>query len=256
MRSRPLTRRLIAKFPRDGAPAARLPAAGRLPAAARLPSRARPTPSRACHLRHRQVPRPVTYAIDMPYRCRWRSRQVPFRVDGVADSLRSAQHLRPRRQTSTHRPHRHHAQHAGRTHGSSWRLRVAERPQVHTLTPAAGKRGPQRHTITVIGYRASRRCRLVARPPAARSSTTYQITQLTGKNSPLSHAKRQPWPRRRAPKAVSEPAASQTGDASSSVQMPAAITSQHYPARPRSAAPRIVLDCTGITSGVAIRGNH
>ena len=39
----------------------------------------------------------------------------------------------------------------------------------------------------MIGYNASRRCRLVARPPVPRSCTTYPITQLTGKNSPLSH---------------------------------------------------------------------
>jgi hypothetical protein len=44
---------------------------------------------------------PVTYAIDMPYRCRWRSRQVTFGVDGVADSLRSGQDLRPRSQLLT-----------------------------------------------------------------------------------------------------------------------------------------------------------
>jgi hypothetical protein len=173
----------------------------------------------------------------MPYRCRWRSRQVPFGVAGVADSLRSGHDLpapRPGIDTPSSSSPRPTSRPA---HGSSWELRVAERPQVHTLTRAAGKRRPQRHTITVIGYRASRRCRLVARPPAARSSTTYQITQLKGKNSPLSHAKRQPWPRRRAPKAVSEPTASQTGDASSSVQMPAAITPQRYPAGPGSAAP-------------------
>jgi hypothetical protein len=83
----------------------------------------------------------------------------------------------------------------------------------------------------VIGYRASRRHRFVARPPAARSSTMYQITQLMGKNSPLSHAKR--WPRRRAPQAASEPTASQTA-ARPSVQMPAALTPQHYRARART----------------------
>ena len=81
----------------------------------------------------------------------------------------------------------------------------------------------------VIGYRASRRCRLVARAPAERSSTTYQITQLKGKNSPLSHAKRQRWPRRRAPQAASEPTASQTAADRPSAppptpQMPAALT--------------------------------
>jgi hypothetical protein len=137
----------VARVPAVG----RLPVVARVPAVARLPAVAPPgaparSPSRACHLRHRQVRRPVTYAIDMPYRCRWRSRQVPFGVDGVADSLRSGQGLRPRSQASTHRPHRYHAQHAGRTHGSSWILRVAESPQRHTLTSAAGKRGLQRHT--------------------------------------------------------------------------------------------------------------
>ena len=87
----------------------------------------------------------------------------------------------------------------------------------------------------VIGYRASRRPRLVARAPAARSWTMYQITQLKGKNSPLSHAKRQRWPRRRAPQAASEPTASQTADRPS-VQMPAALTPQHYRAPAGGAA--------------------
>jgi hypothetical protein len=79
----------------------------------------------------------------------------------------------------------------------------------------------------VIGYRPSRRCRRVARPPAARSSTMYQVTQLNGKNSPLSDAKRQRWPLRRAPEVVSEPTASKAA-ARPSVQMPAALTPQHY----------------------------
>jgi hypothetical protein len=120
----------------------------------------------------------------MPYRCRWRSRQVPFGVAGVADSLRSGHDLpapRPGIDTPSSSSPRPTSRPA---HGSSWELRVAERPQVHTLTPAAGKRRPQRHTITVIGYRASRRCRLVARPPAARSSTTYQITPAQGEEQP------------------------------------------------------------------------
>jgi hypothetical protein len=121
---------------------------------------------------------------------------------------------------------------------------------------AHGPEGPTPSTAPMPGYKASRRCRLVARPPAARSSTTYQITQLKGKNNPLSHAKRQLWPRRRAPRAVSQPAASQTGDASSSVHMPAAITPQHYSAWLGGAAPRIVLDCTENRSGVAFRGDH
>jgi hypothetical protein len=59
----------------------------------------------------------------------------------------------------------------------------------------------------------------------------YQITQLKGKNSPLSHAKRQRWPRRRAPQAASEPTASQTAADRPSVQMPSALTPQHYRAR-------------------------
>jgi hypothetical protein len=79
-------------------------------------------------------------------------------------------------------------------------------------------------TWMVIGYSASRRCRLVARPPAARSSTMYQVTQLTGNNSPLSHAKR--WPRRRAPRAVSEPTASQATADRPSIQRLAALTRQ------------------------------
>jgi len=89
----------------------------------------------------------------------------------------------------------------------------------------------------VIGYRASRRCRLVARAPAERSSTTYQITQLKGKNSPLSHAKRQRWLRRRAPQAASEPTASQTAADRPSAQMPSALTPQHYRARAGGVAP-------------------
>ena len=91
----------------------------------------------------------------------------------------------------------------------------------------------------VIGYRASRRCRLVARPHAARSSSMYQITQLTGKNSPLSHAKRQRWSRRRAPHAVSEPTANQAAADRPSAQMPAALTPQHYRARAGCAARNI-----------------
>jgi len=95
-------------------------------------------------------------------------------------------------------------------------------------------------TAMVIGYRASRRFRLVARPPAARSSAIYQITQLKGKNSPLSHAKRQRWPRHSAPQAVSKPTNSQTGAATSpSVQMSAALTPQHYRARAGDAARNI-----------------
>jgi hypothetical protein len=43
---------------------------------------------------------------------------------------------------SPHCPHRHHAQQAGRTRGSTWVLRVAGRPQRHTQTPAAGNRRP------------------------------------------------------------------------------------------------------------------
>jgi hypothetical protein len=39
----------------------------------------------ACRLRHRHELPPVTHAIDRVYRCRWRSRQVASRVDGVAD---------------------------------------------------------------------------------------------------------------------------------------------------------------------------
>ena len=90
-------------------------------------------------------------------------------------------------------------------------------------------------TWMVIGYSASRRCRLVARPPAARSSTMYQVTQLTGNNSPLSHAKRQRWPRRRAPRAVSEALANQAAAADRpSVHMLAALTRQTL----ASAAPR------------------
>ncbi len=65
----------------------------------------------------------------------------------------------------------------------------------------------------------------------------YQITQLKGKNSPVSHAKRQRWPRRRAPQAASEPTASQTAAARPSVHMPAALTPQHYRARAGGAAP-------------------
>jgi hypothetical protein len=52
-----------------------------------------------------------------------------------------------RRPASTHRPHRHHAQHAGRITGLSWGVRVVGRPQGHTLAPAAAKRRPERNTI-------------------------------------------------------------------------------------------------------------
>src|SRR6202044_889555 len=48
-----------------------------------MPSRPR---SPTCRLRHRQDRQPVTYAIDIVYWGGWRSRQIPFRVDGVADS--------------------------------------------------------------------------------------------------------------------------------------------------------------------------
>ena len=65
----------------------------------------------------------------------------------------------------------------------------------------------------------------------------YQITQLTGKNSPLSDATRQRWPRRRAPQAASEPTASQTAADRPSVHMPAALTPQHYRARASGGAP-------------------
>ena len=65
----------------------------------------------------------------------------------------------------------------------------------------------------------------------------YQITQLKGKNSPLSHAKRQRWLRRRAPQAASEPTASQTAADRPSAQMPSALTPQHYRARAGGVAP-------------------
>jgi len=115
--------------------------------------------------------------------------------------------------------------------------RVAGEPRVIVLAveQAAGQGVVLAHQLAgaaavwraPIGYRASRRCRLVARAPAARSSTMYQVTQLRGKNSPLSHAKRQRWPRRRAPQAASEPTASQTAADRPSAQMPSALTPQH-----------------------------
>ena len=107
-------------------------------------------------------------------------------------------------------------------------------------------------TAMAIGYRACRRCRLVARPPAARSSTMYQITQLKGKNSPLSHAKRQRWPRRRAPQAVSEPTASQAAADRPSIQMPTALTPQRYRARAGGAAPEHSSKSRQTSSGLPV----
>ena len=167
-------------------------------------ARSSPGPAGPGHLRHRQVRHPVTYAIDMPYRCRWRSRQVPFGVAGVADSLRSGHDLpapRPGIDTPSSSSPRPTSRPA---HGSSWELRVAERPQVHTLTPAAGKRRPQRHTITVIGYRApgaaalSRDLLPRARRPRTRSPSSGEEQPAQPRETPASA-------RRRAPKAVSEP---------------------------------------------------
>ncbi len=40
-----------------------------------------------CGLRHRQIPDPVSYAIDIVYRCRWRRRQARLGVAGVGDSI-------------------------------------------------------------------------------------------------------------------------------------------------------------------------
>jgi hypothetical protein len=44
-----------------------------------------PGARRVCQLRHRQDRQPVGDAIDRAYRCRWRSRQMAFRVAGVGD---------------------------------------------------------------------------------------------------------------------------------------------------------------------------
>ena len=144
MRARTPSRHLIAAFACSGPPARPVAyAIDRLRGLSPTPS----TGSPACRLRHRQVLRPVAYAIDIAYQVQRRSRQVPFAVVGVADSLRSSRDPRSGRQASTHPPHRHHAKHAGRTSGSSWILQVAERPQRHTLTPSTGKRSPQRNTI-------------------------------------------------------------------------------------------------------------
>ena len=60
------------------------------------------------------------------------------------DGLRASGDPQSGGRASTHHPHRHHAQHAVRILGSSWIFRVAECPHRHTLTSAAGKRGPNK----------------------------------------------------------------------------------------------------------------
>src|SRR5215472_2860225 len=99
-----------------------------------------------------------------------------------------------------------------------------------------------------------RRSCLVARPPAARSSTTYQITQVKGKNSPLSHAKRQRWPRRRAPEAVSDAIASQVAVGRPYTKMPKVSTPIRYR---RRAAPPGAFSGQGYAAGeVDIQAEH
>jgi hypothetical protein len=89
------------------------------------------------------------------------------------------------------------------------------------------------------GYnKPCRRSCLVARPPAARSSTTYQIAQVKGKNSPLTHTKRQPWPRRRAPEAVTDAIASQAAADRPNVKLPKVPTPVSYRRRGRAAPER------------------
>ena len=72
--------------PPTTAPGPIAPAADRIASLSPTP----PTESRSCRLRHRQDSGPVAYAIDRLYWCRWRSRQVAFEVDGVADRRGSA----------------------------------------------------------------------------------------------------------------------------------------------------------------------
>ncbi len=132
---------------------------------------------RACRLRQRQEARSVAYAIGIVYRCRWRRRQVGFEVAGVADRWRLGRRRRrppPRLarpsagwRASAHRPHRHHAQQAGRILGSSWGLRVAGCPQRHTLTRTAGERGPQQHTVMAPAQGGSPASSTAASEPAA-----------------------------------------------------------------------------------------
>jgi hypothetical protein len=50
-----------------------------------IPSPTPATASGSCRPRRRPPRDPVAYASDRPYWCRWRSRQVSIRVDGVAD---------------------------------------------------------------------------------------------------------------------------------------------------------------------------
>jgi hypothetical protein len=57
----------------------------------------------------------------------------------------------------------------------------------------------------------------------------YQITQLKGKNSPLSHARRKRWATAPGtPGGERSPPASQAAADRPSVQMPAALNPQHY----------------------------
>jgi hypothetical protein len=98
------------------------------------------------------------------YRCRWRSRQAPFQVNGVADSLRTweetcrsgSTRTRPDPVAQRHGPHRQGGRQRpgiGTPSSSSPRSTCRTGHRVHrlsgriaplrnTLTPAAGKRGP------------------------------------------------------------------------------------------------------------------
>ena len=143
----------------------------------------------SCRLRHRQDPGSVDYATDSVYRCRWRRRQDPLSVGYASDRWRSmsvasatatfapggaggnpaSDEIPAWPPTSTHRPHRHHAQQAGRIQTSSWGVWTAGNPHAHTVTCKTGRPGPQCHTITApdpdrLGGIARRRPTTTTRP--------------------------------------------------------------------------------------------
>jgi hypothetical protein len=92
---------------------------------------------------------------------------------GVGETLRPGRDPPPgarpsvRRPAWAHRPHRHHAPHAGLIQGSTWVSRVAGCPHRHTLTPIGGKRGAKWHTIMAFPPRPARQ-QPPRRPPTGR----------------------------------------------------------------------------------------
>ena len=84
-----------------------------------------------------------------------RTRRLTAASRGPSDGLAvSRDRVLPR--TPAHRPHRHRRPHTlDGYRGQRGHFRSRGCPQPHTLTPAAGKRRPQRHTITVPARNAS-----------------------------------------------------------------------------------------------------